>query len=339
MVNSTSSGSASARKPTWPRLTPSSGVPHSRASSAARRIVPSPPITTTTSQSAAAPAWGLTTSTSGRSSASSAASSSSSRSLMPFLVRPTAELHGRRRCASSPPGVGDDEHTTVLRLGRPGWSRVTPSHRQPPGPRSDVPRRGSRAASTCGSCRRSQRKYSTLPDGPGSGLVVTDRAPQPRRAAASATAVTASARSSGSRTTPPLADPVLAHLELRLHHQREVAVGPGDAQQRVEHQPERDERQVADDQVDRPADQLGGELADVGAVVDDARGRRCAAPRRAGRSRRRPRPPRAAPARSSTSVKPPVEAPASRQRRPRTSRPSGSNAASAPASLWPPRET
>ena len=38
-------------------------------------------------------------------------------------------------------------------------------------------------------------------------------------------------------------------------------------------------------------------------------------------------------------MKPPVEAPASRQRRPATTRPAGSNAASAPASLWPPRET
>ncbi len=45
----------------------------------------------------------------------------------------------------------------------------------------------------------------------------------------------------------------------------------------------------------------------------------------------------AAPARSSTSVKPPVDAPASRQRLPATSRPE--NAASAPASLCPPRDT
>ena len=45
----------------------------------------------------------------------------------------------------------------------------------------------------------------------------------------------------------------------------------------------------------------------------------------------------AAPARSSTSVKPPVDAPASRHRFPATSSPV--NAASAPASLWPPRET
>ena len=38
-------------------------------------------------------------------------------------------------------------------------------------------------------------------------------------------------------------------------------------------------------------------------------------------------------------MKPPVDAPASRHRRPATHSPCGSNAASAPASLWPPRET
>ena len=47
----------------------------------------------------------------------------------------------------------------------------------------------------------------------------------------------------------------------------------------------------------------------------------------------------AAPARSSTSVNPPVDAPASRQARPATVRPAGPNTASAPASLCPPRET
>ena len=49
-----------------------------------------------------------------------------------------------------------------------------------------------------------------------------------------------------------LADPLLAHLELRLDHQHQVAVVGGHADQRVEHQLERDERQVADDQR-RPA--------------------------------------------------------------------------------------
>src|SRR6478735_4647312 len=46
-----SARSLSARKPTWPRFTPSSGTSTSRTSSAARRMVPSPPSTMTSSTS------------------------------------------------------------------------------------------------------------------------------------------------------------------------------------------------------------------------------------------------------------------------------------------------
>ena len=88
--------------------------------------------------------------------------------------------------------------------------------------------------------------------------------------------------------------------------------------QRGQHQPQRDEGQVGDHQVDRAADGLGGQRAHVGALVHDGPGRRCAATRPARRSRRRRRPPRRAPRDSSTSVKPPVEAPASSARRPAT---------------------
>ncbi len=57
--------SASARKPTWPRLTPSRGVRAGRASSAARSSVPSPPSTISTSASSAAAELAGTTSTPG----------------------------------------------------------------------------------------------------------------------------------------------------------------------------------------------------------------------------------------------------------------------------------
>ena len=75
-----------------------------------------------------------------------------------------------------------------------------------------------------------------MPDGPGSGLVVTARAPQPR--------ARRRGRDGRDRGGPQvevaddaaLADPVLADLELRLDHQRQVAVVAGDAEQRVEHQ-------------------------------------------------------------------------------------------------------
>ena len=171
-------------------------------------------------------------------------------------------------------------------------------------PRSRIGHPASIASrSTSASPARSHTKNSTLPVGPGSGLAVTARAPQPRRAPPAATR----------RRRPPqcrvadhsaLAEPFLADLELRLDHQHQVAVGPGDADERVQHERQRDERQVPDDEVDRPADQ----------VRRRARGRWCRRapdprvvaqrPDELAVARRRRRPPRAAPARSSTSVNP-----------------------------------
>ena len=60
-------------------------------------------------------------------------------------------------------------------------------------------------SSSCGgpASRRSHRKNSTLPAGPGSGLATTPAVPQPRDAAAAPTSRTACTRCSGSRTTPP----------------------------------------------------------------------------------------------------------------------------------------
>src|SRR5690625_581750 len=52
--------------------------------------------------------------------------------------------------------------------------------------------------------RRRCRKYSTFPDGPGSGLATHPRVVRPSSRAARATPTTASSRSAGSRTTPPL---------------------------------------------------------------------------------------------------------------------------------------
>ena len=76
-----------------------------------------------------------------------------------------------------------------------------------------------------------------MPEGPGSGLRATARAPQPRRAGRARRR--ASDRLGAQRRVADhaaLADPVLADLELRLDHQRQVAVGRGDAEQGVEHQ-------------------------------------------------------------------------------------------------------
>ena len=61
----------------------------------------------------------------------------------------------------------------------------------------------SRPGSSGGAPRRSQRKYSTFPAGPGSGLAAIPATPRPDSAAAAATRATAAARSPRSRTTPP----------------------------------------------------------------------------------------------------------------------------------------
>ena len=96
------------------------------------------------------------------------------------------------------------------------------------------------------------------------------------------------------------------------------AAGRGAGGEGGQHQPQRDERQVGDDEVDRAADRLGGRGCARWCARARAPARRCAATRRARRSRRRRRPPRRRRGCSSTSVKPPVEAPASRARRPST---------------------
>ena len=83
-VSARPSGSASARNPTWPRFTPSSGAPAGRASSAARRIVPSPPTTMTISAPSAACGPAGTSSTPVQ--AMSAASGSRTRMFRPALM-------------------------------------------------------------------------------------------------------------------------------------------------------------------------------------------------------------------------------------------------------------
>ena len=80
--------------------------------------------------------------------------------------------------------------------------------------------------------RRSHRKNSTLPDGPGSGLTVTARAPQPRRSDGLGHGPDRLLAQLRVAHHPALADPALAHLELRLDHQGQVAVGRRDADQR-----------------------------------------------------------------------------------------------------------
>ena len=120
--------------------------------------------------------------------------------------------------------------------------------------------------------------------------------------------------------SPPAADLGATGLELRLdeQHHRSPRLAHGD--QRRDDQSERDERKIADHEVDRSADRRRVDLADVGAldVLDPGSAR--------SRSWSWPCPTStattlAAPRCSRQSVKPPVDAPASSARMPATSIP------------------
>ena len=290
-------------------------------------MVPSPPITSASSQ----PPLGVGSSGDDldrRSTAAArgrgrAASAASSRTTMPWPVSALQNARATSR-ASSRPVWASEQHAAGRRWSL-GWSRVHLLTRHP----------RSGAAAHHGAVDVARRSIVGRPAAqPQEELDVARRARaagwsppsgRPSRGARppSATPRTASARSAGSRTTPPLPTRSLPTSNCGLTISARSPSGAVTAEQRVEHQRERDERQVADHDVDRSADQLGGQVADVGAVVHHAPARPAAAARPAGRSRRRRPPPRAAPCRSSTSVNPPVDAPASRQRRPATTKPGG----------------
>ena len=63
------------------------------------------------------------------------------------------------------------------------------------------------------------------------------------------------------------AEPFATDLELRLHHRHQVRPGRGAGGEGRQHQGERDERKVGDDQLDEAADGIRRQGADVGAVV------------------------------------------------------------------------
>ena len=65
----------------------------------------------------------------------------------------------------------------------------------------------------------------------------------------------------------PGAEPLPADLELRLDHRQQVGVLARAGRERRQHQAQRDEGQVGDHEVDRAVDRLGGQRADVGALV------------------------------------------------------------------------
>ena len=87
----------------------------------------------------------------------------------------------------------------------------------------------------------------------------------PRPAPTSRTAWT---RCSGSRTTPPAPSRSRPTSNCGLTIGSRSASAPRAGGERGQHQPQRDEGQVGDDEVDRAVDRLGRQRADVGALVD-----------------------------------------------------------------------
>ena len=245
-----------------PRFTPSTGISTLRASSAARRNVPSPPSTSTSSHPSAARSSASTTSIS----TPSARMSSGARCTGP---RSTASAESTRRPMPLSPSTFSTRRAVSVASSRPvcTTSRMVrsqviagPRRRPAARPLSASP---VRARSVCGAqvqevldvAGRSRQRAGGDIDGVPSqfGGAAGDRE---HRLGAQ--------RRIGH--DPAGAHPVLADLELWLHHGNDIGVRRRARGQRGQHRRQRDERQVGDDQVDRPADRVGGEVADVGAL-------------------------------------------------------------------------
>ena len=203
---------------------------------------------------------------------SSAASSASTRTLMPAAANRAAAV----RTASQrlvPAGVPDEQHVAARR-----------GHAVPPRPRPRAAHGRAAAAP-----RRSQRKYSTLPAGPGqrAGGHAGDAQP---------VLLVRRRRHRRDRGGPQLRLPdhaagaqrLAAHLELRLDHRHQVGVRaprprPAPGSTRRSEMKDRSATTRSTGSADRGRRQV----AHVGAVHAPGPGRRSAATRRAGRSRRR----------------------------------------------------
>ena len=219
IVDSTSSCSASARKPTWPRLTPSSGVLVAWVSSAARRIEPSPPMTSTSSQPSPGTSSGRVVSTSPSSVGSgprSAASSASSRTAMPWRGQALDARPGHVP-RLGPAGVGEHQDAA---LGTVGSLTGPPSHPPPPSTRRARPRRGSRPHRS----RPDRGAAGGRTDVAGGSGERADRDGDGAPAALGGEVGDRGDRLGPQREVtdhPALADALLADLELRLDHQRQ----------------------------------------------------------------------------------------------------------------------
>ena len=309
---SSSSASTFDRKPILPRFTPSSGTSTSATARAARRNVPSPPSTNSTSVFGSSVAQRVDVAGRGGPLLDAVHVAPAGGPLAQLERRLVRRVVGEADAhRQAPPGVPAQAASTArsitlvqLRARRPGPEvreelavALRPLDRRG----DDVPRAEPEVARLRGDPPEHAR------------VDLADRGPRhgpPGPRPASNCGLTSATMSAGPGASVD-------------------ADGP-------EHEAERDERHVERDEADRLGEGVRRSGSGRSSVPSTRRGGPGAATRRAGRARRRARRRGCAPRCSRTSVKPPVDAPTSRQTRPVGSI---SNASSAAASLWPPRET
>ncbi len=270
------------------------GSARRRAGWCRRRRAPRPARSRSAASASRRPARCPAPARAARSAASSARTRTSSRArAAPRSPAARPRWHPRARCAraagSGAVGVRRLPRRVRLELTRHSLSSATPLARTL-GTGSPRPRMSARA--TAASPRRSQRKNSTLPDGPGSGLVATPtRAPAAFRGRGGDAEHRLGALR-GVAHDAALAQPVLADLELRFDHQHQVAVRHGSRAISASStsRSEMNERSPTTRSTGPPTSSGVRSRTLVRSCTCDPRGR-IAATRRAGRSRRRPPPP------------------------------------------------
>ena len=189
----------------------------------------------------------------------------------------------------------------------------------------------------CGGPVRAHRRYSAFPAGPRTGDAMAPMMLAPAPTSAEATLSRAARRSSWSRTTPrPRLTATWPTSNCGLTRTTRSAPGAARATSVGTTAVREMNDEVGHDEPERFVSVAGVQAPHVRPLADSRRADRHAGADGVVRSRRRPPSHRPLPVWRRQSVKPPVDAPASRQRRSTTTTGKRSSAA---ASLSPPRET
>src|SRR6476620_6623639 len=259
-----SARSLSARNPTWPRFTPSSGTSTSRTSSAARRMVPSPPSTITSSTSGSW-MWSCRISTGCSSRPKNPSMSPSSdfciTGMMPEACSWAHASQAAFRDSSRPVWASTSTRLLI------GFRSLMV--------RPDLSQQRSHGCIPLFDLRQVFGNSSFYPQ------EVFDISVLPGQGAGGQSAQFEACVDGGSRhftdSHPPFAlrrdhagasEPVLADLELRLDHEHEVAAPACACGQRSQHQRQRNEGQVRHRQLRGAADRFRSHVADVQSFVD-----------------------------------------------------------------------